>query len=792
MRFRRVLTLLSGLLLVACGRSSPPVLVDEPPAEPFVRLARVGTPSWSGDLVQAQPGDWLLRNEHFTVVVAAPHRFLGDYPVGGCLIDAFTPEGGGDALRILEPMGDGDSLRTVYTELDSVSVGGADARVELIARGFLADRDDVRVATRYRLLAGSPVLDIETTLIVQDGAPLRIVPADRVDWGRATALSAASREAHGGAGAAWISAADPSTAYLWAGEGVRAVADSGSITVASWNPVTVSPRDTLTVRRRFAVAHGSHAEVLRAVPDLVSRHGRITVEVRDDSGHPVHNALVEARDASGRALLAGETNQSGLSLLTVPPGSVTIVAFHPSRGESRSRPVSLGPEAEERVRLTLPVPATLRLVSRTESGAAPAVVAARWLLRGLQGTPDPVLGRWYETTDGGSGVFADGERIVEVPPGRYSVVARSAAWRTDYATEIRLEAGEVRRLTASAPDWPMPAGWVAVDLHGHSPATMGCVTGIADRNAASAALGVDVSVATDRLLDGWPGERSSPPHGAGLHGIELVGARGYRWAVVGSTSPAPPPATVSDPIQELLERNSVIGFLSVFSDACVLRGVDAAAAGPWRSSEAESLLSAADVWELWTGSDVRRFEEKWETWMSMLASRTAPVVVGASGAFALPEAEDRFPRTWLRAPSEDPEGMLDALRRGRAQVSSGPFIELDVAGAAPGDTARVSADSVAVFVRVTAPDWVQVDRVTVVVTGREEMTFAVRETESTVRFEESLHLALGRSGFVVVRVEGGRPLDRTRQRLPAEASAGRQPSLAFTNPVWVEISATPR
>jgi hypothetical protein len=142
----------------------------------------------------------------------------------------------------------------------------------------------------------------------------------------------------------------------------------------------------------------------------------------------------------------------------------------------------------------------------------------------------------------------------------------------------------------------------------------------------------------------------------------------------------------------------------------------------------------------------------------------------------------------------DPLVVVANIKKGHATVTSGPIIELQLAGAGPGDEAVTTEDPVRGHLRVRAAPWIDVTRIEVVVSGRIAQTFEVpsRPTQlgpeagsleearaRTIRFDRDIDLPIGdANGWVQVIVHGERRLDDVLPFMPV-------PPLAFTNPVYV-------
>jgi hypothetical protein len=189
-------------------------------------------------------------------------------------------------------------------------------------------------------------------------------------------------------------------------------------------------------------------------------------------------------------------------------------------------------------------------------------------------------------------------------------------------------------------------------------------------------------------------------------------------------------------------------------------------------------------------------------WFALLDQGYRFVATGDSDSHRIQYQWAGYPRTLIAAgdAASGEKGPLDtsaivlALKKGRAIVTNGPVIELEVEGGHPGDDVTTSDDPVHLHVVVRAAPWVDVTSVEIVAASRSMKTFEVpsRPTKlgpepgsldeaaaRTVRFDEEFTLPLGPvNTWVVAVARGTRKLDDILPFMPTLP-------LAFTNPVWV-------
>ncbi len=117
-----------------------------------------------------------------------------------------------------------------------------------------------------------------------------------------------------------------------------------------------------------------------------------------------------------------------------------------------------------------------------------------------------------------------------------------------------------------------------------------------------------------------------------------------------------------------------------------------------------------------------RTEGVMEDWSNFMEHGLIRSIVGGSDSHGF-KGEPGTPRTWIRSSTDvpasiDSKEMARNLRAGQTVASYGPFVELTVNGAMPGDTIAAKGKStVSVHVRVQTPSWFAIDRYEVWLNG---------------------------------------------------------------------------
>jgi hypothetical protein len=202
-----------------------------------------------------------------------------------------------------------------------------------------------------------------------------------------------------------------------------------------------------------------------------------------------------------------------------------------------------------------------------------------------------------------------------------------------------------------------------------------------------------------------------------------------------------------------------------------------------------------DTLEVWNGFDLARREQVdrvFGDWLAMLARGRRVAATGSSDSHTIRSEMAGYPRTYVRAPIAgvaDTRALLRALRKGRAFVTSGPFLNVKVDGKGPGEEVVLSEGQIEIDVHVQVPSWMQVNALRVYLGGTLVHRAAlgppthVRFAGLASRYERTLRLPVSGPAALVVAVDGDKEL------APIVPRGGVRP-FAFTNPIWLVDVAT--
>ena len=189
-----------------------------------------------------------------------------------------------------------------------------------------------------------------------------------------------------------------------------------------------------------------------------------------------------------------------------------------------------------------------------------------------------------------------------------------------------------------------------------------------------------------------------------------------------------------------------------------------------------------------------------QDWYNLLNRGHRIAGVGNSDSHTVHQAFAGYPRNYV--PSEarlageiDVADVAAALCAGQVFTTTGPVVELEVDGTAPGGIARLEAAEsgagvpreVEVHVRVRAASWIDCDRVQVLVNGQVREVRSVPDTREVLRLDERFPVALERDAWIALLVDGDDPM--------LEVTAGTTRDvrpMAIVNPVRIDVDGDGR
>jgi hypothetical protein len=807
----RTLPLALLALAAGCGAQDlppPPRPTPDPPARPAASSAAYQPPPvappaaaegtithltardqvpLTGPRVDAHAGDWLLENAGSVAVVSAHGRIIDLGPRGGRdeLVGvepvAFLGfDGAHVEVDSIEPVADGHALHIVRRVLEK----------PLLLHIFVSFTGD-RLRIESAVTASAPLT-----------APIAVTLGERVEWGNVpTWAEGQGFVTRGGAFRTDFLAREAyGVGYAVCPEGARMLAkfsapDSGFFEEASTGETPeIVPTDAPTSRRSILVTHTTGSLGAAALACL-ARPGN--QRVRMPAGLPA-----DARVEIGRCATAGHAGSIYARFhpgdgehgeLTLPEGCFQMRLVAPGHASTGWSPL------DGSARLALLPSGTLRFATVDKGGKA---MPARVLVRGQKGTADP---DWGTDADRGAAInvvhaeTGAGER--PVPPGKYTVTIDRGFEYTAVERDVEIVAGKAVEVHAELERVVDTKGWIAADLHLHAMPSPDAPQPLEDRVRALVATGVEVGVATDhnKVTDYKPAIRALKVGGylASIVGDEIT----TRDSAFGHFNAFPLPAG-SAPIHykgttpkaifagaraagtlgqdTLVQVNHPrMGGIGYFD----LLRFDREDIAGWarRVPLADLSFNAMEVFNGDHYALIHKVEEVMRDWYALLDAGYRITATGNSDSHRLTFHEAGVPRNLVAVANDDPaafdeRAFVEAVRKGRVVVSSGPFIRLTAGGKGIGDT--IGAGTVDISIEVDAPPWVDVDKVELVRRGDVIGTWSAPFAKGPHRFETHTDRPLVKGDWILVVARGTKPMSYLYR-------AGAKP-FAFTNPIWVE------
>ncbi len=401
---------------------------------------------------------------------------------------------------------------------------------------------------------------------------------------------------------------------------------------------------------------------------------------------------------------------------------------------------------------------------------------------------------------------ADGQGEVLLPPGGYTVTAMRGFYY-DYAEEeVTITASGTEDLSMTLTEVVDRTGYMCADLHQHSWSSPDSNIWPEVSVASNVAEGLDLIVSTDH---DWINNYQPQ--------VEAMGLEGWTRAFAGSevtsyeyghfnaypltiredmrnngsvdhyylTPEEFFPLILADPMHPVLQINHPrSGGLGGYFDYVRLDPETCRVEVP----EAWSTLFTAI--EVFNDDDLRDPEEAaaLQDWFGLLNCGHRMTGTGTSDSHSHITSERGYVRSCMyfghNVPGNVADAELgDAVRSMNVLISGGPFINVDVDGVTMGGVASAPGGNAEVNVLVQAPEWMNVERMRIFVSGLELDPVVLDESvrdplNPVIRFDDAVTVSTGGGdGFVVIIVEGDEPL--------TPVASGRYP-FAVTNPVFLD------
>jgi hypothetical protein len=698
----------------------------------------------------------------------------------------------------------------------NVELAGADAGPLPARGGSLSGLPKLRLELRrtLRLADIGSALRITTTLrTVRGQAPASLRVVERVAWGGGSLVAPFVGELQAGSlvETDWIGrSTDGRAVVVGALVGrIRVIGhnvDHARTDLLRFTDVYLEARaDKAALFKTELLLSASHAGLARAVRQLGWARGKPFVEAAAMLTTNPPSTEVQVVDAKTGALaISGSPDDKRRVILPLPAdaGSHSLLVGARAGGIEASEWLPLPPPYAP---VTLAVPASSVLRIRVQHAATGEPLPARVRLLPRKNSAVPSLGPDWKASGALDTVISASGRIeLRLSPGYYRLIATHGPEWSVADEPIELDVGQTAELEVELERAIDPGPWLACELHVHADPSPDSQVSLEDRVASLVAEGIAFAVPTDHnhVTDLDAAIAAQPLWGLfTVPGVEVTTDQPNFGHFNAYPFPADPalPGNGAPEYRGWRPGDMFAALHAVGPDVVVQVNHPRIEGGIGYFEKAEydsvndrggELWSADfDALEVWNGFDLARWENVEKVlgdWLAMLEHGHRIVATGSSDSHTIRSEGAGYPRTYVRAPlagvAQGVE-LIRALRRGRAFVTSGPFLTAQIGDATIGDAVELHpGKSLELDVSVQVPHWMQVTTLRVHL-GREiirELPIGAPASSSAVgrRYHRTLRLAVAKPGPLVVAVEGDTTLD------PVVARRGVKP-FAFTNPIWL-------
>ncbi len=753
-------------------------------------------------------GDFVLRSDKVEAVISAnlPNRranmstFYGEDGISpGCLYDLTLRGADNDQLVVYGPCGHG---QVSYVR----AVAGA-AAVESVTTAGL--NKGVAKRHEYRVEDGVSGVFITTTLRNETDKAAKVSTKDDL-----TRFNTAG-EAEGGI--RWVDAINPAHRCGYA---LVTLKITGAEKIGG--DVEIAAGGTVEIERFFAVGTSPAAAAGEAMRVKGMKVGKVEALVTDENDQRLPGGKVELQ--LGKNTVPAYADEQGRIDLHWAAGKHEFKASELGRDEVAAW-VTVTEGGTVKPAFGLSAATRVRFEITDESGKD---IPCKAMFAGRDGTPNPNLGP-KERAHGCVDQYHSetGKFSVQLPPGKYEVAVVRGPEFGRLEQVVELKAGEEFVFSGQLRRQVDTTGWISADFHNHSTPSGDNVCDTDGRVINLAAEHIEFAPTTEhnRFFDWEPTIRTLglTPFIKTVKGIEMTGRGQHINAFPFEPDPylqdGGAPVWNSDPritaltLRRWQDENAARwiqfnhpdlsnmfvdrdadgtadgGFVGVgamidgvetqnFRDSAILHDA------PFQVTRTPGALAAKAVM-------VREF-----LWRQLLNQGHRLVAVAVADAHTVHGNGVGGWRTYLPSGTDEPEKisweeLSPHAKAGHIVLSSGPFLEVTTPdGKITGDDARGNG-GIDLRVRVQCADWLDIDRVQVLVNSRvvPELGFT-RDShpqmfqDGVVKFEQTIHIPLQQDAHIIV-VADHRTM--TLEKGFGTSDQTRLRPCAYNNPIYVDV-----
>ena len=449
-----------------------------------------------------------------------------------------------------------------------------------------------------------------------------------------------------------------------------------------------------------------------------------------------------------------------------------------------------------------------------------ALVPAKLTFLGTKGTPTPQLTFNDIGRQEGGAVAAwnrlmslTGEGTLHMPAGRYDVwVSRGPEWTAQVFHDVVIGPKEAKLYT-TLKHVVDTRGFLSGDFHVHAASSPDSQVPMQDRIYEFCSDGVELIVSTDHnvVADYAPiiTQLGASRYIASLPGDEMTtGGWGHFGAFplerdlerAGQGALLVHGRTAADFFADV-RRVAPLAIINVhhprIDDEIAYFNVthfDPAADRAQRAGFSFD-FDALEVLNGYQDSERKHVDRVIDDWFALLDHGRLVTATGNSDTHHLDHNIGGYPRNYIAVADDDPQHLTPEqvaadVRGHHSFFTTAPFVRLTVGSASYGDLVRVGAGqkSVKAHLEVQAAPWVTVSSITVYLGGHEVRRIPVPISSDVVRFVGDLDVPLVRDDYLVVRVDGDKPL----APIVGDLIRFDVRPMALTNPIFFDVDGNGR
>jgi len=755
-------------------------------------------------------GDFILRSDKVEAVVSqnAPLRranmstFYGEDGVTpGCLFDLTLRGTNNDQLICYGPAGHGPVSYVKTLETKEAGSAAVEAMTTAAKAGGISRRNV------YLVRDGSQGVFITTTLRNETDQP------QKVNTGADFSKFIVTGEADG---IFWTDAVDPDDkcGYAQVVLHVTGAPKAGGV-------VDVAPGKQVVIERFLAVGRSPAEAVGEALAARGDKVGTLTGTLMS-GGKPVIHGVVEIPLGDSHVVIRPDA--AGRFSVKLAAGAFDVTARDMGRMEVKQQ-VNVDAGKTTELAIAMAPASRIRFAVKDDQGRSPPCKA---MFEGIDGTPAPNLGpvmRAHGCKDqyhSEKGVFT-----VQVPAGKYRVRVVRGSEYSSLQQELTVEQGQEAVVQGTLKRVVDSKGWISADFHNHSTQSGDNICGTDDRVINLAAEMIEWAPTTEhnRFYDWSPHieKLGLSEYINTIPGIELTGSRQHVNAF-----PFKPDHYLQDggaPVWNDDPRITVISLRRAqgenpdrwiqfnhpdLSNMFVDRDGDGIADGgfvgvgdmidgletqngnqtailegaPFHVSRTKGSLAAK-------ASPVREF-----IWLQLLNQGRHLVAVGVADAHTVYGNGVGGWHVYLPSNSDEPKDfnwseLSPHAKAGHLLVTNGPFMTVTTPdGKGPGDDVRGN-NGTTLKVKVQGSDWIEIDRVQVLVNGRPDPKLNFTRAAhpemfktGAVKFEESIKVPLEQDAHLIVVAMGE---NSTLVGGYGTSDQAKMHPCCYNNPIYVDV-----